>query len=89
MRQKKFSAKKSSTYGFGVKGMDIQNNSNIDEINQVVNGQMGTFGVFIKQSALQRAKPLVTSLMSFKGEWDEKFRLDSAQTNNFNNANGT
>ena len=79
----------SKFYGFGVKGMDIQNNSSIDEINQVVNGHMGTSDVFIKQSVLQSAKPLVTSSMSFKGEWDEKFRLDSAQTNIFNNANGT
>lgn len=79
----------SKFYGFGVKGMDIQNNSSIDEINQVVNGQMGTSGVIIKQSALQSSKPLVTSSMSFKGEWDEKFKLDSAQTNIFNNANGT
>lgn len=76
-------------YGFGVKGMDIQNNSSIDEINQVLNDQMGTSNVFIKQSTLQSAKPLVTSSISFKGDWDEKFRLDSAQTNVFNNANGT
>ncbi len=78
----------SKFYGFGVKGIDIQNNSSLDEVNQVVNGQMGTSGVVIKQSALQSAKPLVTSSMSFQGEWDEKFRLDSAQTNIFTNANG-
>lgn len=77
----------SKFYGFGVKGIDIQNNSSLDEVNQVVNGQMGTSGVIIKQSALQSAKPLVTSSMSFQGEWDEKFRLDSAQTNIFTNAN--
>lgn len=79
----------SKFYGFGVKGMDMQNNTSIEEINQVVNGQMGNSGVIIKQSALQSAKPLVTSSMSFKGEWEEKFRLDSAQTNIFTNANGT
>lgn len=79
----------SKFYGFGVKGMDMQKNTSIEEINQVVNGQMGTSGAIIKQSALQSAKPLVTSSMSFKGEWDVNFRLDSAQTNLFTNANGT
>lgn len=78
----------SKFYGFGVKGMDMQNNTSIEEINQVINGQMGNSGVVIKQSALLSAKPLVTSSMSFIGEWEEKFRLDSAQTNFFTNANG-
>ena len=76
-------------YGFGVKGVDLEQESSIDEINNFVNAKIGSNGALIKKSSIENSKPLVTSSMTFKGEWEENFNVDSAQTNLFENINGS
>ena len=76
-------------YGFGVKGMDFEQESAIDAINSFVNAKIGSNDALIKKTSIEKSKPLVTSSMAFKGEWEEKFYVDSAQTNLFANMNGS
>lgn len=76
-------------YGFGVKGIDLDQESTIDAINSFVHSKIGSTETQINKSSIEKSKPLVTSSMSFKGEWKEKFYVDSAQTNLFTNSNGS
>lgn len=76
-------------YGFDVKGIDLDQASSIDAINSFVRSKIGSNDAQIKQSSVEDAKPLVTSSMSFKGEWKEKFYVDSTLTNWFTNSNGS
>jgi len=76
-------------YGFGVKGIDLDQESNIDLINSYVHSKIGSNDAEISKSSIEKSKPLVTSSMSFKGEWAENFYVDSAQTNLFANSNGS
>ena len=76
-------------YGFGVKGIDLDQESTIDEINSFVHSEIGSNDAQIKKSSIEKSKPLVTSSISFNGEWEEKFYIDSAQTNLFANSNGS
>ena len=76
-------------YGFGVKGVDLEQESSIDAINNFVNAKIGSKDALINKSSIEKTKPLVTSSMTFKGEWEEKFYVDSAKTNLFENLNGS
>ena len=76
-------------YGFGVKGVDLEQESSIDAINNFVNAKIGSKDALINKSSIEKSKPLVTSSMTFKGEWKEKFYVDSAKTNLFENLNGS
>lgn len=76
-------------YDFGVKGVDLERESSIDAINNFVNAKIGSNDALINKSSIEYSKPLVTASMTFKGEWEEKFVVDSAQTNLFENINGS
>lgn len=76
-------------YGFGVNGIDLDQESSINAINSFVNAKIGSNDARIEKSSIESSKPLVSSSMTFKGEWKEKFYVDSAQTNLFTNSNGS
>ena len=76
-------------YGFGVKGMDLNQESTVEAVNNFVHSNMDSNDALINKASIEKSKPLVTSSMSFKGEWKEKFHVDSAQTNLFANSNGS
>lgn len=81
-----------STTGFyevKVKGMDMDKSSTLSYINETIKNQMGDDYNAIKQSALNNAKPLITSSMAFKNEWKESFKVDSSLTNEFSNIDGS
>jgi len=77
------------SYGFGVKGMDISDESTIETINDAISSQMGSNDATLKSSANNGATSMITSTITFKNEWETKFYVDSTQKNLFTNFNGS
>ena len=77
------------SYGFGVKGMDISDESTIETINDAISSQMGSNDATLKSSANNGATSMITSTITFKNEWETKFYVDSTQNNLFTNFNGS
>lgn len=81
---------KTRLYGFGVKGMNVELETFLDDVNKTLDAQIGIQGGGIPKTALtEKAKPLVTSSMTFTGKWKDGIAVDSTKTYLFTNANGT
>lgn len=81
---------KSKFYDFGVKGIEMRKGNAVDAINDYISTQMGNDkSSSINKEEIELAKPLVTSSMIFKGEWKDRFNVDTSETNMFANADGS